>query len=332
MTAAPSLSVAIERWPIAGSFTISRGSRTEAVVVVATVTAGPLVGRGEAVPYARYGETVEGVAAILEGLAPDLAAGTLTRNALQSRLPAGAARNALDTALWDLEAKRAGRRVWDLAGLPPPPAGMVTAETISIAAPEAMTAKAQALSDRPLLKIKVGSDGALERIAAVRSGAPTSELIVDANEAWSLDQTRALLPELARLRVTLVEQPLPAADDAALADLGDTPIPLCADESAHTSADLDRLSTLYQAVNIKLDKTGGLTEALDMLAGARARDLSVMVGCMVGTSLAMAPAAVIAGSADVVDLDGPVLLARDRTPGIAYVRGRMAPPPADLWG
>jgi len=329
---APTLTVAVERWPITGGFTIARGTRTEATVVVVTITDGPLIGRGEAVPYARYGETVEGVARSLQNLADDVTARRLDRAALRTRLPPGAARNALDAALWDLEAKRAGRRAWDLAGLPAPPEAMVTAETLSIAAPEAMAAKARALADRPLLKIKVGADRPLDRIAAVRGGAPESALIVDANEAWCPDQLQALLPDLARLRVALVEQPLPADADGALAALGPPPVPLCADESAHTTQDLDRLSTLYQAVNIKLDKTGGLTEALDMLSGARARGLSVMVGCMVGTSLAMAPATVIAGAADVVDLDGPVLLDRDRSPCIPYDHGRMGPPPATLWG
>ncbi|MBB4265348.1 N-acetyl-D-Glu racemase DgcA [Roseospira visakhapatnamensis] len=329
---APTLSVAVERWPIAGGFTISRGTRTEAVVVVASVTHGPLTGRGESVPYARYGETVDGVADAIRGLAGDIAAG-LDREGLRARMPAGAARNALDGALWDLEAKRAGRRAWELAGQPAPPARLVTAETLSIAAPSVMAEKARALADRPMLKIKVGAEGALDRIAAVRAGAPDAALIVDANEAWSLDQLRALLPDLADLRVTLVEQPLPAGDDGGLATLpGPPPVPLCADESAHTAADLDRLATLYQAVNIKLDKAGGLTEALDMLAGARARNLLVMVGCMVSTSLAMAPATVIAGTADVVDLDGPLLLGHDRSPCLTYERGHMSPPPADLWG
>ncbi len=326
------LTVAAERWPITGGFTIARGTRTEATVVVATITDGPVTGRGEAVPYARYGETVEGVAGSMRSLADDIAAGHLDRAALRARLPPGAARNALDAALWDLEAKRAGRRAWELAGLSAPPDDMVTAETLSIATPEAMATKARSLADRPLLKIKVGADRPLDRIAAVRHGAPESALIVDANEAWSPDQLQALLPALARLRVTLVEQPLPAGADGALAALGPPPVPLCADESAHTATDLDRLATLYQAVNIKLDKTGGLTEALDMLAGARTRGLSVMVGCMVGTSLAMAPATVIAGVADVVDLDGPVLLDRDRSPCIPYDTGRMGPPPAALWG
>ncbi|MBB4285074.1 N-acetyl-D-Glu racemase DgcA [Roseospira goensis] len=326
----PELTVAIERWPIAGGFTIARGTRTEAVVVVATLTDGAIVGRGEAVPYARYGETVDGVVADIEGLRAHLAAG-LDRRAVHDRMPAGAARNALDAALWDLEAKRTGRRVWDLAGVAPPPAALVTAETLSIAAPEAMAEKARALADRPLLKVKVGAEDPLARIAAVRAGAPESALIVDANEAWTPDQLRALLPELARLRVDLLEQPLPADRDGALAGL-ESPVTLCADESAHVSADVPRLAALYGAVNVKLDKTGGLTEALDMVAAARAHGLRVMVGCMVGTSLAMAPATVVAGAADFVDLDGPVLLARDRDPGIAYHRGRMEPPPAALWG
>ncbi|MQX35551.1 N-acetyl-D-Glu racemase DgcA [Roseospira navarrensis] len=324
------LRVEIERWPIAGGFTISRGTRTEAVVVVATLVEGSIWGRGECVPYARYGETPEAVAEAIEALRGDLALG-LDRAGLRARLPGGAARNAVDAALWDLECKRTGQRAWDLAGVAAPPTRMVTAETLSIAEPAAMRDKAAALSDRPLLKVKVGADGALERIAAVREGAPASELIVDANEAWSVDQLRALLPDLARLRVGLLEQPLPADEDGGLAGLT-SPVPLCADESAHTSGDIDRLATLYDAVNIKLDKTGGLTEALDMAAAARVRGLGLMVGCMVGTSLAMAPATVVAATADFVDLDGPVLLGKDRVPAIAYDRGWMSPVPAGLWG
>jgi L-alanine-DL-glutamate epimerase-like enolase superfamily enzyme len=324
----PEIRVAVERWPIAGGFTISRGTRTEAVVVVVTITDDDGTrGWGESVPYARYGETVEGVADTIRAL--DLR--DLDRAGLRARLPAGAARNAVDAALWDLEAKRTRRRVWDLAGASPPPEHMVTAETLSIAAPEVMAEKARALADRPLLKVKVGADDPIRRIAAVRAGAPEADLIVDANEAWSVDQLRALLPDLAALRVRLLEQPVPADQDAGLAGL-DSPVPLCADESAHVAADVARLAALYDAVNIKLDKTGGLTEALEMADAARARGLGIMVGCMVGTSLAMAPATVVAAGADVVDLDGPVLLARDRDPCIAYDRGIMRPPPVALWG
>ncbi|KAA5605868.1 dipeptide epimerase [Roseospira marina] len=326
----PEVRVDIERWPIAGGFTISRGTRTEAVVVVVTLTEGSVWGRGESVPYARYGETPDGVVESIRGI-QDALTGGLTRQHLRDRLPAGAARNAVDAALWDLESKRTGRRAWDLAGVAAPPERMVTAETLSIAAPEAMRDKAAALADRPLLKIKVGAEGALERIAAVRDGAPAADLIVDANEAWSLDQLRAALPALARLRVGLLEQPLPADQDAALVGL-EAPVPLCADESAHVTTDIERLAPLYDAVNVKLDKTGGLTEALEMTAAARATGLGVMVGCMVGTSLAMAPATVIASGADFVDLDGPVLLGKDRVPGIAYDRGWMSPPPGALWG
>jgi L-alanine-DL-glutamate epimerase-like enolase superfamily enzyme len=324
----PEIRVAVERWPIAGGFTIARGTRTEAVVVVVTITDDDGTrGWGESVPYARYGETVEGVADTIRALDPR----DLDRSGLRARLPAGAARNAVDAALWDLEAKRTRRRVWDLAGASPPPACMVTAETLSIAAPEAMAEKARALADRPLLKVKVGADDPIRRIAAVRAGAPEADLIVDANEAWSVDQLRAALPDLAALRVRLLEQPVPADQDAGLAGL-DSPVPLCADESAHVAADVARLAALYDAVNIKLDKTGGLTEALEMVDAARARGLGIMVGCMVGTSLAMAPATVVAAGADVVDLDGPVLLARDRDPGITYDRGIMGPPPVALWG
>lgn len=316
-------------FPIAGTFTIARGSRTEAVVVVAEIDDGTHVGRGECTPYARYGETPQGVKATIDGLA-EAVAGGLERAALQELLPAGAARNAIDCALWDLEAKRSGRRVWEAAGLAAP-SPLITAYTLSLDAPAAMEAAARQAAQRPLLKVKLGGAGDVERIRAVRRGAPAATLIVDANEAWD----EALFPEAmaacAEAGVRLVEQPLPAGRDEALAHLP-RPIPVCADESLHTRADLDALSGRYDAVNIKLDKAGGLTEALALAGEARSRGLKVMVGCMVATSLAMAPAFLVAGGADFVDLDGPLLLARDREPGLAYEGSRVFPPAPALWG
>ncbi len=323
------LTVRSERWPIAGAFTISRGAKTEAVTVVAELSDGRACGRGECVPYPRYGESVDSVIAQIESLRAPLAAG-LTRAELQIALPAGAARNALDCAFWDLEAKQTGRRVHELAGLPAPEP-LVTAYTISLATPEAMAQAAAAASDRPLLKIKLGGDGDPARIAAVRRAAPTAQLIVDANEGWSADNLMANLAACAKAGVTLVEQPLPAGNDRMLAEIK-RPIIVCADESVHTRQSLVDLRTRYDAVNIKLDKTGGLTEAIAMAAEARRLGYAVMVGCMVATSLAMAPAVLLAQGASVVDLDGPLLLAKDREHGLHYNGSTVDPPTPDLWG
>ncbi|MER9230010.1 dipeptide epimerase [Mesorhizobium sp. M0664] len=323
------LSVAVERWPIAGTFTIARGSRTEAVVVVATVTENEIAGRGECVPYARYGETVDVVVQVIRAAAHAIAQGA-TREEILRLMPAGAARNAIDCALWDLEAKLAGRRLWQLIGMPDPQP-MVTCYTLSVGTPEPMYEAARAAAHLPLLKVKLAGPGDPERIAAVREGAPRARLVVDANEAWTpetfADNMRACL----MAGVELIEQPLPVGEDEALLNLpGD--LPLCADESLHTAADLPRIANLYQAVNIKLDKTGGLTEAFRVAEAAEAARLQVMVGCMLGTSLAMAPATLVAQRASVVDLDGPLLLARDREPGLTYTGGTVAPPAAQLWG
>jgi L-alanine-DL-glutamate epimerase-like enolase superfamily enzyme len=281
------------------------------------------------VPYARYGESVEGVAAAIQALAPALAAG-LDRDGLQTVLPPGAARNALDCAFWDLEAKRAGARAWEIAGLPEP-RPVVTAYTLSLDAPAAMRAKAAENADRPLLKIKLGGPGDLDRLRAVREGAPAARLIVDANEGWSPADYAALAPALVALGVELVEQPLPAGDDAALAALA-RPLPVCADESAHDAASLAALAGRYDMVNLKLDKTGGLTAALAAKAEAERLGLGVMVGCMLASSLAMAPALILAQGAAVVDLDGPLLLARDRDHGIVYDAAGAHPPDRALWG
>ena len=323
------LAVRQESWPLAQAFTISRGSRTAAEVVVAELVEGAHRGRGEGVPYTRYGETVAGVLAALEAMAPAIVGG-LDRAGLQAAMPAGAARNALDAALWDLEAKISGKSVSRLAGLDPP-GPVTTAYTLSLDAPEAMGRAAGAHAARPLLKIKLTGEGDLERVRAVRAAAPRARLIVDANEAWSADHFERYALALAELGVALIEQPLPAGADEALARLPH-PIPVCADESCHTSADLDDLVGRYEVVNVKLDKTGGLTEALRLAAAARARGFRLMVGCMVGTSLAMAPAILVAQGAEFVDLDAPLLLARDRQPGLRYEGSVLFPPTRALWG
>jgi L-alanine-DL-glutamate epimerase-like enolase superfamily enzyme len=323
------LSVRSERWPIAGAFTISRGSKTEAEVVVAELSEGELRGRGECVPYPRYNETVAGVIAALEGLAGAVARG-LDRETLAHVLPAGAARNALDCAFIDLEAKRAGRPAYACLGLAPPQPRL-TAYTISLGTAESMAAAAAAAAARPLLKVKLGGAGDVERIAAVRKAAPGVELIVDANEGWNAGNLGPNLAACAAAGVTLVEQPLPAADDAALATIA-RPIPVCADESVHDRASLAHLVGKYDAVNIKLDKAGGLTEALALAAAAEAKGFMLMVGCMISTSLSIAPALLVAQRARVVDLDGPLLLARDRPDGLRFEGSTVHPATPELWG
>lgn len=320
------LSVKVERWPVAGAFTISRGARTEAVVVVVEAAADGIVGRGECVPYARYGETVEGVVSAIEGV------GTIaSREDLARVLPPGAARNAIDCALWDLEAKRKGRSVADLAGFGPLKA-IPTCYTLSLDAPDVMAARARDAHVHPLLKIKLGGGaGDAERMRAIRAARPNARLVADANEAWHPDDLDMLLAVAAEARFELIEQPLPAGNDGALADMR-RPISICADESAHTIDGLAALRDRYDAVNIKLDKTGGLTGALAMSAEARRLGFKTMVGCMLATSLAMAPATLVAQTADWVDLDGPLLLARDRPHGLVYRDGLVEPPTAALWG
>ncbi len=322
------LQVRAESWPIAGRFVISRGAKTQAQIVLVEISEGDFVGRGECVPYARYGETIEGTLERIESLRPDLERG-MTRDALQS-VPPGAARNALDCALWDLEAKRAGRRVWELAGLPAP-GPVTTAYTLSLDSPEAMAAEAKVHGHRPILKMKLGGGGDLDRVRAVHAGAPRARLIVDANEAWTAALYAELAPALSGLGVELIEQPLPAGDDEALRSLR-RPVPVCADESCHDSVTLGGLAGKYDAVNVKLDKTGGLTEALRVVETAKAMGLGIMVGCMVATSLSMAPAHLVAQAARWVDLDGPLLLAKDREPGLDYSGSSIAPPSAALWG
>ncbi|MBT0959255.1 dipeptide epimerase [Alphaproteobacteria bacterium KMM 3653] len=320
------VSVTADVFKLAQVFTISRGSRSEAKVLTVRVEDGAHRGWGECVPYARYGETMESVAAQVEGL--DLAG--LTRGSLLERLPAGAARNAVDCALWDMEAKAAGKRVWELAGLPAPKPE-VTAYTLSLDTPEAMEAQAAKNAFRPLLKIKLGTPDDMARLEAVRRGAPVSTIIVDANEGWSADVYADLAPHLVRLGVALVEQPLPAGEDEALIGM-ERPVPVCADESCHDSATLAGLKGKYDVVNIKLDKTGGLTEALRLKAAALAEGYGVMVGCMVGSSLAMAPATLIAQGVGYTDLDGPLLLAEDRDQALVFDAAGVHPPEAALWG
>ena len=306
------LSAERETWPLANPFTISRGSRTETEIVVATVSDGGHAGRGECMANARYGETQESVLAELQAIAPRLAEGGFDRVTLQSALPAGAARNALDCALWDLEAKRSGRPVWTLAGLAQPHP-VDTAYTLSLDSAENMGKAARTHAYRPVLKLKLTGEGDLERVAAVRENAPDARLIVDANEGWRPEMVEPFSRALGKLHVQLIEQPLPADADGALAEMPH-PIPICADESCHTRDDVGRLAGLYDVLNIKLDKTGGLTEALALRDAALRAGLRIMVGCMVSTSLAMAPALLVAQGADFVDLDGPLLLARDRAP------------------
>ncbi|MBP2227114.1 L-alanine-DL-glutamate epimerase-like enolase superfamily enzyme [Azospirillum agricola] len=328
---APRLTVRRESFPIRGSFRISRGAKTEAAVVVAEVGDGNHRGWGECVPYARYGESVEGVVAALETMA-DAVAGGLDRAGLAAAMPAGAARNALDCALWDLEAKRSGIPVWRAAGLAAPPGPLTTCYTLSVDEPAAMGDAARERAARhPLLKMKLTGEGDLDRARAVRAAAPAARLVVDANEGWTLEQLDRFAPVLAGLGVEMIEQPLPAGQDEALRGVR-SPVPLGADESCHGPESLERLRGLYAVVNVKLDKTGGLTGALAMKRAAEAMGFEVMVGCMVATSLAMAPAMLVGQGARYVDLDGPLLLARDREPGLVYDGATIQPPRPELWG
>jgi L-alanine-DL-glutamate epimerase-like enolase superfamily enzyme len=323
------LTLAVERWPILGSFAISRGAKTEAAVVVAELSDDKVRGRGECVPYARYGETIEGVTAALEAMRPQIQQG-LDRAVLQVAMPAGAARNALDCALWDLAAKRAGRPAYKLAGLPAP-GPVTTAYTISLAEPAVMAHAAERAAHRALLKVKLGADGDPARIHAVRAAAPKATLIVDANEGWNEGNLAINLDACAQAGVALVEQPLPDGRDDVLGRMK-RPLPVCADESVHDRASISALAGKYDAINIKLDKTGGLTEALAMLADAEQRNFTIMIGCMVATSLAMAPAVLLAQRARYVDLDGPLLLSKDRPDGLRYADSLVYPPSAALWG
>jgi L-alanine-DL-glutamate epimerase-like enolase superfamily enzyme len=318
------IEVTADVFKLAEVFTISRGSRTEAKVLTVRILDGGLTGWGECVPYARYGETLESVAEQIEGL------GAVDRMTLQDALPAGAARNAVDCALWDLEAKRAGKRVWEMAGLGKP-GPEITAFTLSLDTPDNMRAAAARHAHRPMLKIKLGTPDDMVRLEAVRAGAPKAKIIVDANEGWTAEVYSDLAPHMVRLGVQLVEQPMPAGADDMLGEIA-RPLPVCADESCHDRASLPGLKGKYDVVNIKLDKTGGLTEALALRDAARAQGYKVMVGCMVGSSLAMAPAVLVAQGAQVVDLDGPLLLAGDRDAPLAYDEAGVHPSTPALWG
>ncbi|MGF1529178.1 MAG: N-acetyl-D-Glu racemase DgcA [Candidatus Competibacterales bacterium] len=324
------MAIHAQRWALKGEWRIARGSRRFAETVTVELRDGLVAGRGECLPYARYGESIDSVTAQLEALKPALEAG-LERDELQGRLPAGAARNAVDCALWDLAAKSTGQRVWQLVGLSPPKP-LISAYTLAIDSPEAMAAAAKDHTHRPLLKVKLaGDDADRARVAAVHTAVPEAQLIIDANESWTPSRYLELAPSLAELGVVLIEQPLPADRDAPLAELPH-PVPVCADESCHTAADLERLAGRYDVVNLKLDKTGGLTAALELRAQAQQRGFELMVGCMMATSLAMAPAFVVAGEALFVDLDAPLWLAEDRTPKVEFRASELQPPPAALWG
>ncbi|MEM7722871.1 MAG: N-acetyl-D-Glu racemase DgcA [Pseudomonadota bacterium] len=319
------ITVTRDTFRLAETFTIARGSRTEAKVLTVHITRGGVTGRGECVPYARYDETLESVEAEIAGLPAGI-----TRADLQDALPPGAARNAVDCALWDLEAKAAGLRVWDLIGeAAPTPA--TTAFTLSLDTPDAMEASAAKHATKPLLKIKLGTPDDMPRLEAVRGGAPAARIIVDANEGWTAEVYSDLAPHLIRLGVHLVEQPLPAGEDDLLSEI-ERPLPVCADESCHDRASLPTLRGKYDVVNIKLDKTGGLTEALALKQAAIAEDYGLMIGCMVGSSLAMAPAMLLTDGAGFVDLDGPLLLAEDRDAPLRFDGSTIHPPDAALWG
>ena len=323
------LSTSIDSFALAQVFTISRGSRTSAEVLSVSLEHDGAVGRGECVPYARYDETLDSVRAQIEAVQSAIENG-MTRQALQTALPSGAARNAVDCAMWDLQAKQEKQSVWQLAGLEQP-SQITTAYTLSLEAPEKMLAAAKEHATRPLLKIKLGGQGDIERLKAVREGAPNSRLIVDANEGWTLAEYQKLAPVMLELGVVMVEQPLPAGDDDAL--LGaDRPLPICADESCHDRTTLPSLQGKYDFINIKLDKTGGLTEALALRQAALDSGFRVMVGCMVSSSLSMAPALLVAQNAEIIDLDGPLLLAEDRDPAITVDGSLMSPASPELWG
>jgi len=317
-----------EIWPLKEVFRISRGSRTEARVVVVTVSDDEQIGRGECVPIRRYDQSTASVLAQIESVKSEK---SVNRQQLRKLLPAGAARNALDCALWDLEAKRSGKRAWELANVSMA-AEVETSFTISLDTPAKMGLAAKAVAKLPLLKVKLGGDDIdLARVKNVRQNAPNARLLIDANESWSLDHYREIVPALKELGVELIEQPFPVDADSVLETL-DHPVPVCADESCHTSTDLPRLRNRYEMINVKLDKTGGLTEALHLCERARESGFKLLIGCMVGTSLGMAPVRVLASNADFVDLDGPLLLARDREHGLSYRDGKIGIPSRELWG
>ena len=325
-----SLNIHTEAWPLAGAFRISRGTRKVSDVLMVEVNDGNYVGRGECFPYARYGEDIDSVQKQLNSVRSEIEHG-LDRQALLNVLAPGAARNAVDCALWDLEAKRAGVRVWDLADLPAPEP-VTTVYTLGVDEPAIMGERARENSDRPRLKLKMTGDGAdLERVRNIHKNAPNARLVVDANEGWTIEQYLEYAPQFKELGVEMIEQPLPSTDDEKLSGV-DRPIPVCADESCHDRTTLKSLVGKYDMINIKLDKTGGLTEALNLRDAALKQGLSIMVGCMIGTSLAMAPGILVAQEAAIVDLDGPLLLAEDRAPGLSFTGSIIHPPETRLWG
>ena len=327
----PRLKTYAETWPLREVFTISRGSRTETSVIVCELEQDGIRGWGEGQPNPRYDETQESALTEIEAVRLGIESGKIDRIGLQSVMKAGAARNAVDCAFWDLEAKRSEERVWTLAGLPEP-RPVTTAYTLSVASPLEMAAAAERNAHRPLIKMKLTGKGDLDRVRAVREVLPETPIIVDANEGWNISMVECFATKLKELQVRLVEQPLPQADDEALAGVAH-PVPFCADESCHTSGDVAHLTGLYDVINIKLDKTGGLTEALKLRKAAIDGGMGVMVGCMVATSLSMAPGVLVAQGAVVVDLDGPLLLAQDRDAGLTYDEaGRVHPPQKELWG
>lgn len=319
------IEVKVESWPLAEPFTIARGTKTHAEVVTVSLERNGKIGRGECVPYSRYQESTESVIRQIQSL-PE----ALDRNKLQELLPPGAARNAVDCALWDLEAKMKGKRVWEIAGLPAPQPE-ITAFTLSLDMPERMLAAARRHAGRPLLKIKLGTPDDMPRLEAVRKGAPRSQIIIDANEGWTAEEYKELAPHLIKLGVAMVEQPLPAGEDELLAEM-DRKLPVCADESCHDRNSLPDLKGKYDMVNIKLDKTGGLTEALALRREAIQQNFEIMTGCMVGTSLAMAPAVLVAQGSAFTDLDGPLLLSEDRPFPLHFDEKGVHPPRPELWG
>ncbi|HVJ56088.1 MAG TPA: N-acetyl-D-Glu racemase DgcA [Aliidongia sp.] len=326
----PQVTVRCDVFPLSKPFTIARGDKAEARTVYVEILDRSLRGRGECVPYPRYGETVESVIEAIEQVAPALETGMITRRSLRRAMPPGAARNGVDLALWDFDAKRTASSAWQIGALDVPHR-VVTAFTISLDTPEAMAAAAIEEAHRPLLKLKLGAEGDLDRVQAVRQAVPRARLIVDANEGWTPGELERYLPKLADAGVELVEQPLRAEEDEALARIARS-IPICADESCHTREDLERLAGRYDAINIKLDKAGGMSEALALLEAGREAGFKIMIGCMVGSSLAVAPAVLLAQDADWVDLDAPLLLKRDRQPGLRYDGSMLYPPSVSLWG
>lgn len=315
-------------WPIRGSFTISRGSKTQVETIIVEIEKNGVVGRGECVPYARYGESLDSVLKQIEWVMPEIKSG-INRDQLQPLLPSGAARNAIDCAMWDLECKLSRQSIWERTGCQPNV--LTTAYTLSLDKPEKMKQAAVDNAQRPILKLKLGGPEDLERVKAVRSGSPNATIVLDANEAWTPDIYQQLIPELVSLGVAMIEQPFHADLDEAL-DYLDRPIPICADESCHDRASLAHVVGRYDMINIKTDKTGGLTEALALKAAAEQAGLKVMVGCMLSSSLSMAPAFVVAQGVDVVDLDGPLLLAKDIEHGFEFDQTKMLPFSAKLWG